>query len=272
MNGAYQIQTSNGDAQCLLCPHQCVLHSGERGTCFSRRNEEGTIVADNYMQTVQITLDPIEKKPLRNYHTGSMLLSIGPNGCNFRCPFCQNHIISQEEYKTKPFTPESLIRMAHGRNALGIAYTYAEPFIWFETLRDTMPAVREAELKNVVVTNGFVNVDPLQELLPYIDAMNIDLKSFDPEMYKSLGGSLSVVLRTIRLACDRRVHVEVSYILTPGNEESVLPMAQCLAMIGDIPLHILRYYPAYKMMAPATPMEVVAEARNTARKYLTHVY
>lgn len=275
MIGEYQQSLGNNVAQCLLCPHECKLKEGQRSICLSRVNKEGRIHALNYMETVCLALDPIEKKPIRNYHEGSKVLSIGPNGCNMHCPFCQNHSISQEKHSTTTLDIKILIQMIQKFKALGIAYTYTEPFTWFETLRGIMPVIKEEGFKNVVVTNGFVNEKPLRELLPYIDAMNIDLKIFDPVAYQKLGGDLMRVLRTIEI-CKDHVHLEISYIMSPGNDrpEYVGPVAAYIKeKVGkDTPLHLLRYYPAYRMREAPTSKEVMLQAKEIADGYLSHVY
>lgn len=190
---------------CPVCPHHCRLTEGQLGRCGARRNEKGKIVCDNYGKITALALDPIEKKPLRQFLPGSLILSVGSFGCNLSCPFCQNHEISMPDAAgaaCRKITPKELAELAadccgrgdrYGRKNIGVAYTYNEPLVGYEFVRDTAELVRERGMKNVLVTNGTAEISVLEELLPYIDAMNIDLKGFSEAYYRKLGGDLETV-------------------------------------------------------------------------------
>ena len=205
----------NGSASvCPVCPHHCRLTEGQRGRCGARRNEKGKIVCDNYGKITALALDPIEKKPLKQFLPGSLILSVGSFGCNLSCPFCQNHEISMPDAAGAAYreiTPEELAELAadccgredgYGRKNVGVAYTYNEPLVGYEFVRDTAELVRERGMKNVLVTNGTAEIFVLEELLPYIDAMNIDLKGFSEAYYRKLGGDLETVKRFICRAAE----------------------------------------------------------------------
>ncbi|MCX7697968.1 MAG: radical SAM protein, partial [Candidatus Goldbacteria bacterium] len=166
-----------GKTRCLLCPHRCFLANNKTGRCLVRVNKDGILYTKIYGEVSSYAMDPIEKKPLYHFYPGSFIFSVGSYGCNFKCTFCQNWHISQQEVATERFSPDDLIEIALSNNSIGIAYTYNEPFIWYEFVYDTAKIAKDKNLKNVLVTNGFVNEEPLKEILPYIDAMNIDLKA-----------------------------------------------------------------------------------------------
>jgi len=267
---------------CELCFHHCELDEGQTGFCRARGNRGGTIVPLNYGRITSLALDPIEKKPLRRFHPGSMILSVGSFGCNLRCPFCQNHEISMAGdgvLQTVEVSPEQLADKAaelRPRGNIGVAYTYNEPLAGYEFVRDCAALVHERGMVNVLVTNGTIEEAPLRALLPLIDAANIDLKGFTPAWYKRLGGDLETVKRSIALAAEW-CHVEVTTLLVPGENDSVeeiQDLARWLAGIGrDIPLHLSRFFPRYKMPdRPPTPVETVYSLAETAREHLTYVY
>jgi pyruvate formate lyase activating enzyme len=265
-----------GRVQCLLCPFECLLGDGKTGICGGKRNIGGSLIAVNYALTTSINLDPIEKKPLYHFHPGSRILSIGPNGCNLGCQFCQNYTISQKDAPTRRLSPEEAVIMAKQVGSIGLAYTYAEPLIWFEYVMDASRAAREAGLKNVLVTNGFINPGPLEELLQMTDAMNIDIKSMDPEFYKKIcHGKLEPVLETVRRSAGK-THVEITNLIIPGfndSDEMFEALTDFIAEINpDIPLHFSRYHPDFKFTAPATPYETLLRAVEIARKKLRFVY
>ncbi|MBF0291198.1 MAG: AmmeMemoRadiSam system radical SAM enzyme, partial [Nitrospinae bacterium] len=265
-----------GRVQCLLCPFECLLDNGKTGICGGKRNIDGSLIAINYALTTSVNLDPIEKKPLYHFHPGSNILSIGPNGCNFGCMFCQNYTISQNDAPTRHIAPEEAALMAKQVGSIGLAYTYAEPLIWFEYVMDASKAVRKAGMKNILVTNGYVNPEPLEEILPLIDAMNIDIKSMDPEFYtKICHGKLAPVLETVRRSA-MKTHVEVTNLVIPGfndSDEMFEKLTDFIAELNpEIPLHFSRYHPDYKFSAPATPYETLLRAVGIARKKLKFVY
>ena len=269
-------------ALCELCFHHCALDEGQTGLCRARACQDGKIVSLNYGKLTSLALDPIEKKPLRRFHPGSLILSVGSFGCNLRCPFCQNHEISMagdSGIQTVEVSPEQLAAKAaelvpHGNT--GVAYTYNEPLIGYEYVRDCAALVHEQGMVNVLVTNGTVEEEPWRALLPLVDAANIDLKGFTPSWYRRLGGDLETVKRSIVLAAER-CHVEVTTLLIPGendSEEEIRELARWLASISsEIPLHLSRFFPRYRMLdRPPTPVEQVYRLAEAARRYLSYVY
>jgi len=267
---------------CGICPHNCVLDEGQRGICRARSNHGGTIRSDSYGLVTSIALDPVEKKPLQRFFPGKYLLSVGSFGCNMRCMFCQNYEISQADKAHSSYSeisPETLVSKAVelvSEGNIGIAYTYNEPFVGYEYVYDTSVFAKKQDLKNVLVTNGYVNEGPLLALLPYIDAMNIDLKTYNPEFYKKLGGGLEDVKRTISLSIPR-CHVEVTTLIVPRENDSEEEMRQISGWLASIdpntPLHISRFFPRYRMLdrAPTDPA-VVYHLADIARESLKYVY
>jgi pyruvate formate lyase activating enzyme len=268
--------TDDSKIRCMLCPHHCVLKPGETGLCFGRKNIDGKLMAVNYCLTTSLAVDPIEKKPLYHFYPGTDIVSIAPNGCNLRCPFCQNAEISQEQIPTREITPEDLVSMCRKYSAIGVAYTYSEPLIWYEFLIDAGTAILKAGFRNVLVTNGMIEEAPLKQLLPLIDAMNIDLKSIREDFYrKVVKGDLKTVLRTIRLA-HQACHIELTNLLITGVNDSNEDIHALVDWISDldrsIPLHFSRYFPHYKMSNPPTPQERLEYAYTTAKEKLEYVY
>ena len=271
---------------CQVCMHHCSLNAGQVGLCRARKNENGQIVCTNYGHITSIALDPIEKKPLNMFFPGSMILSVGSFGCNLRCPFCQNHEISMadsESSYTIEMTPRMLADKAlsyKGAENIGVAYTYNEPLIGWEYVRDTAALVKAAGMKNVLVTNGTAELPILEELLPYIDALNIDLKGFRQEYYEKLGGSLETVKKfIIRAAAD--CHVELTALIVPGENDKISEMEEETAWIASvedsvgkkIPLHLTRFFPRYHMLdKDATDIARIHRLADTARKYLDYVF
>jgi pyruvate formate lyase activating enzyme len=262
--------------RCLLCPHRCLISNHKTGICQARRNEDGVLYAETYGELTSYAMDPVEKKPLYHFLPGTELFSIGSYGCNFKCTFCQNWQISQHKVATEHFEKEDIVRITGENGASGIAYTYNEPFIWHEFVFDTAKLAREKSLKNVLVTNGYVSEEPLREILPLIDAMNIDLKSLSESFYREVcGGQLEPVLRTIKLAYEAGVHVELTTLVIPGlnDGEDIEKITDWVAGIStDIPLHFSRYFPHYKMNLAPTDLEVLHNAYETGRKKLKYVY
>ncbi len=266
----------NGKVQCVLCPVRCIIGEGEEGRCMGKKNENGTLYAVNYGELASLTVDPIEKKPLYHFHPTSGILSTGPNGCNMICSFCQNKEISQNSIPTKHMEPDQLVEHASRKDSIGIAYTYTEPLIWWEYLMDTCPLAHERGLKNVLVTNGFLNEEPLRELLPYIDAMNIDLKAMNQDFYGRIcGGIMEDVLRNIRICADETL-VEITNLIIPGyndSEEDIEEMVDFIASVDEnIPLHLSAYTPRFKLQAESTPAATLKRARETAKEKLNYVY
>jgi pyruvate formate lyase activating enzyme len=238
-------------AVCGICPHRCAIEEGRYGLCRARKNEDGAVICANYGKLTALALDPIEKKPLYRFRPGSLVLSAGSFGCNLSCPFCQNCDISMADDKTSRttrFTPEELADKAEElrpRGNIGLAYTYNEPLVGYEFVRDTAQYIRTRGMANVIVTNGYINEQPLIELLPLIDAMNIDLKGCTDVFYKKLGGDLETVKRTIELS-SKSCHVEVTTLIIPGEndgEDEIDAAAGWLAGLSrDIPLHLTRFF------------------------------
>jgi len=212
----YYRKEENNQVKCLLCPHACNISETDNGICGVRRNDNGVLYSENYARISSIGVDPIEKKPLYHFFPGQKILSIGTTGCNFSCSFCQNWRISQEKPELKEMKPEEIIELAKKKNAIGIAYTYSEPSVWFEYVKDTARLAAEEDLKNVIVSNGFINQEPLKELLPYIDAANIDLKSMKNKFYhKYCNGQKEPVIKNIKLMYGN-LHVEITTLLITG--------------------------------------------------------
>lgn len=269
-------------AICQVCMHHCSLEPGQRGLCGARKNENGTIFCENYGQITSLALDPIEKKPLKMFHPGSLILSVGSYGCNLRCPFCQNHEISMADASASGavyVSPEELTKKAKAcrrMGNIGAAFTYNEPLVGWEYVRDTARLIHEAGMKNVLVTNGTASLSVLEELLPFIDAMNIDLKGFDEAYYRKLSGDLQSVKDFI-VRAHQECHVELTTLIVPfenDEEEAMEREAQWIASLSaDIPLHVTRFFPRYRMTdREATKVETVYFLAQTARKYLKNVF
>jgi len=274
---SYYTKEKDYKVQCILCPHMCKIGNGYTGLCKVRKNIEGTLYSLNYGIISSYGMDPIEKKPLNNFYPQRKIFSIGSFGCNLRCTFCQNYRISQVKGEGVETTPKNIVDIAIREDEnLGIAFTYNEPTVGYEFVKDTAMLNRENNKKNVLVTNGYINRKPMEELLPYIDAMNIDLKFSTEENYKKVaGGSLKPVLDTIEL-CNQKCHVEVTTLVVTGyndNIEAIEDIAKMLSKIDSkIPLHLSRYFPNYKYEEKATSIEFMYEALDIALKYLDTVY
>ncbi len=270
---------ADGRVECRLCPHHCKINEGQRGICRVRTNQAGQLYSLNYGQLAACALDPIEKKPLFHFYPGWNILSLGTVGCNLGCSFCQNWTIAHGDPDALEISPEKAVELAlirGGTKNLGLAYTYSEPLMWYEFVLDTAPLVRENGLKNVLVTNGYIEDEPLRELLPYIDAMNIDVKAFKEDYYGKLcRGKLAPVMKTVELAV-QHCHVEVTTLLVTDlndSKEEVSNLAQWLASINkEIPLHLSRYFPNYQLDKPPTPKERLLQAYEVAKEYLDYVY
>jgi pyruvate formate lyase activating enzyme len=268
-------------AVCPICPHACALEEDRTGLCRARKNRNGTVVSTSYGKITSIGLDPIEKKPLARFMPGSKILSVGSFGCNLACPFCQNYAIAcgDEDISTRFIPPEELVDMAARmipEGNIGVAYTYNEPLVGFEYVSDCAKLVRKSNMKNVVVTNGYINPKPLEDLLPFIDSMNIDLKGFTQEFYTKLGGRLEPVKRTIEMA-SKVCHVEVTTLIIPGENDTEGEMRALSGWLAgldpNIPLHISRFFPRhlYKDKDP-TPVSKVYRLAEVAEEKLKYVY
>ncbi len=280
-------------AVCNVCFRHCHPEEGETGFCGVRSCRNGKIVPDNYGKITSLALDPIEKKPLARFYPGSRILSVGSYGCNLRCPFCQNYSISWSEEaledgkKADYLSPEELARIAQDcrdRGNIGIAFTYNEPLIGYEYILDTAKITHAAGMKNVLVTNGTASAEILENLAPYIDAMNIDLKGFTDDWYRRIGGNRKMTMDFIEAAV-RSCHVELTTLIVPGENDSEEEMREMCAWIaglrdaegktigGGIPLHISRFFPRFHMTdRRATDVGRVYHLADIARESLQFVY
>ena len=280
--------------RCEVCFRHCEIKDGELGFCKARIAKDGLVFAANYGKITGLALDPIEKKPLNRFHPGKMILSVGSYGCNLRCPFCQNSDISwgeeipSREKESKKITPEELVELAlstKSRDNIGIAFTYNEPLIGYEFVRDTARLSHEAGLLNVLVTNGTAELSVLKELETYIDAMNIDLKGFTENYYnKTLGGNLDMTKRFIEEAV-KFCHVELTTLIVPGEndtEDEMRKISSWIRSLKDssgneigqsIPLHISRFFPRFHMKEKeATDVSLIYHLADVARENLDYVY
>ncbi|NQT52021.1 AmmeMemoRadiSam system radical SAM enzyme, partial [bacterium] len=258
-------------------PHACRIADGKRGRCGVRSNRAGTLCADTYGQVTSVAMDPIEKKPLYHFHPGTRILSLGTRGCNFACSFCQNWTIAQAEASTSPLAADEAVAMALREGSVGIAYTYNEPLVGYECVLETAQLARAAGLANVLVTNGFIQPEPLAELLPWIDAMNLDIKSIRPEFYRSLcGGRLEPVLRNAKAAAVH-THLEVTNLIIPGHNDTDEELAALAAWVAEelgphTPVHLSAYSPRHRLKAPPTPVTTLERAYGIFSPRLHHVY
>jgi len=274
--GKWYEQLEDNKVKCTLCPNYCIIPEGKVGKCRARKNENGAVVPLGYGKISSYALDPIEKKPLRFYHQGSYIFSVGGFGCNFRCPFCQNYRIAQEMPPLIDISVDELVdKVLEIEDNLGIAFTYNEPMINIEFIIDVAKKLRPHGKKIVLVTNGYINPEPFKELVQHVDAMNIDLKAFNGNFYKKYcQGDLESVKEIIKIAA-QHVHVELTTLLIEGHNtdmEEIEALAQWVAEIDkDMPLHLSRYFPAYKMKDPQTELDTMLNAQALAKKYLNRV-
>jgi len=270
--------------KCELCPHHCKILDGKTGICKSRINLSGKLYSLTWGKPVSISVDPIEKKPLFHFYPRENILSIGTFGCNLKCKFCQNYDISQvdvesESKKLELVKPEQIINIAISRNLNLIAFTYNEPTIFYEYMLDIAKLAKQNNIKCVIVSNGFINKEPLNELCKYIDAANIDLKSFDNSFYKDIcSAKLKPVLESIKLLKKNKIHVELTNLIISGKNDSfeqIEKMAKWIKVnVGEnTVLHLSRAFPMYKMenIIP-TPLQTLFEAQKICKKHLHFVY
>ncbi len=272
----------DGRVECHLCPDRCIIAEGKRGACRVRKNVGGRLIAENYGKVSAAHVDPIEKKPLYHYYPGRPILSLGTAGCNLHCLFCQNWEISQssvEELSLQDLPPGAAVQAAlRIEGNIGIAYTYNEPLIWYEYVEETARLAAREGLKNVLVTNGYILHEPLEELLPLIDAFSVDLKGFRDEFYrKYTRSSLQPVLDTLRTVRRAGKHLEITNLVVTGlndDEESFREMITWIAeeLGRETILHISRYFPAWKMKNDPTPLETLRRFFTLAREKLDHVF
>jgi pyruvate formate lyase activating enzyme len=283
MEARYYIRLDDQKVKCTLCPHQCIINEGGVGICKARDNNNGILETLNYGIFSAVNFDPIEKKPLYHFYPGSEILSFGAFGCNFHCPCCQNYEISQTDPVTFPrrmqFSIPEIMKMAKSHvGNIGIAFTYNEPTVWFEQMIDIAKESKSIGLKNVVVSNGFINSGPLKELLKYTDAFNIDIKMFDEVKHKKFtGGDLRPVLDNLIQICSSKKHLEITSLVVPGFNDSISEFNDFIGWVynnlgKNTPLHISRYFPKYKMTEKATSQELILEMAKIASQMLNFVY
>ena len=281
-------------ARCDVCFHHCDIPEGRKGFCGARTCKNGAVVPDNYGRITALALDPVEKKPLRRFHPGGMILSAGSYGCNLRCPFCQNHDISwsraamDRAERAEVISPRALVQAAlryRDRGNIGLAFTYNEPLVGWEFVQDAARLAHEAGLVNALVTNGTAELDVLEAVAPHIDAMNIDLKGFTDRYYSHvLGGSLEMVKAFIARAA-QLCHVELTTLIVPGendSEDEMRALSGWVAALTDargdvigagIPLHVSRFFPRFHMTdRAATEVGRVYRLADVARERLKYVY
>lgn len=265
--------------RCRVCPHNCILDKGKFGICRVRTLKNNVPVAINYGEVTSMGVDPIEKKPLYHFKPSKNILSLGSFGCNMTCGFCQNYEISQGRPETQYMSVEKLINIIQSiENNEGVAFTYNEPFMWYEYIYDAAKNIKEnnKDTSVVVVTNGYINEEPLLKLLPYVDAMNIDLKGYTNRYYNNIcGAKIEPVLETIKKA-NEQCHIEITTLLVSDENDSIeeaRDIAKFIASVNEnIPLHLSRYFPRYKMENAATRIEKITQAQSEAKKYLKYVY
>ena len=273
----------NKSLRCKTCRHYCLIPEGSYGFCGVRKNISGRLFVENYGKVIATACDPIEKKPLYHFMPDSLSFSIASAGCNFRCKFCQNYEISQPRYwrslQAQEFSPAEVVSAAFEYNCRSIAYTYSEPTVFLEFALDTAYKAKEKGLKNVFVSNGFMSPQAIEKLLPVLDAVNIDLKSFSEDFYRNIcAGELKGVLESIEEFKKNNVWVEVTTLIIPGyndSREELVKIARFISGLDkNIPWHISRFYPAYKMhKAKPTPLETLKSAYNTGKEQgLNYIY
>ena len=283
MEARYYLRLDDGSVECQLCPHHCHIANGRSGRCRSRWNHDGVLVSEVYAKPCSLAIDPIEKKPLYHFHPGTTCLSLACTGCNFRCLNCQNHDISQaapDEVDYYELTPEQIVSLCLKHHCPGIAYTYTEPLTYIEYVTDTARLAHEKGLWNILVTAGYVCQEPLAELLPYLDAANIDLKSFSDDIYQHVsGGHLQPVLDTILAMNKAGVWIELTNLVIPevnDDMEMIRRMCEWIVSNGlaETPLHFSRFFPRYKMQdITPTPVQILKAAKQTALDAgIKHVY
>ncbi len=269
--------------QCLLCPHYCLLDKNEVGKCLVRKNQNGNLFSENYELLCSVSIDPIEKKPLYHFYPGKNILSIGSVGCNLKCKFCQNYHISQSGVSEfdllESYTSHEIVNIAlRQEDNIGIAYTYNEPIIWYEYVHETANQAQDAGLKNVFVSNGFINPDPLKKLLDVMDAFSIDLKGFTEEFYRDFtSAKLKPVLNTIKTIADSDKHLEITNLVITGINDNEKVFSDMIDWIArecgkNTVLHISRYFPMFKIKNLPTPESKLERLYEIAKEKLHYVY
>ena len=274
---------SNNKVKCTLCPHNCIISDGNRGVCRVRINNKGVLYSEVYDKISSISNDPIEKKPLYHFYPGRNILSVGSVGCNLQCEFCQNWEISQtsvsDYHYIRNISSEEILQLAlKDKNNIGIAYTYNEPIVWFEFMQEIAKIAKKKNLKNVMVTNGYINRKPLEMILPYIDAFSIDLKAFTEDFYKKITSShLQPVKDNLKFLSKRNKHIELTNLVIPTLNDDVEVFEDMIKWIANelgenTVLHISRYFPMYQLKIESTPVDKLLELFEIAKKHLNYVY
>lgn len=283
MREALYYEKEGDNIRCTLCPHLCLIKPGKTGSCFSRTHLGGKLISDNFGKVSALHFDPIEKKPLYHFYPGRTIFSVGSTGCNLHCLFCQNSEISQTSVADFPYArdygPEELVGLAAEKaDNIGLAYTYNEPAIWYEFMLEMAMLAHEKGLKNVMVTNGYINTPPLAQLMPYMDAFSVDLKAFTDEFYRKITKArLGPVLDTLKQVRAAGKHLEITNLVisTLNDDEGVFEeMCRWISSeLGDETiLHLSRYFPTYKMTINATPAQTLVKLLAIAGKHLKYVY
>ena len=275
----YYKKLKNNNVQCTLCPHFCVIKERNRGECKVRENKSGKLYSLVYSKPCSVAIDPIEKKPLFHFLPDSKTFSIGTAGCNLKCLFCQNYKTSQvepEKVKSINLEPEKVVEQAIKNDCKTIAYTYNEPTVFYEYVIDTAKIAKKKGLKNIIVSNGYINEEPLKRLAMFIDGANIDLKSFNEEFYKEVGGELESVLKSLKIL--KKNWLEITNLVIPSRNDDLKEIEEMCGWIKenlskDVPLHFSRFFPNYLMEnISITPLETLKKAKEVAEKYLNYVY
>lgn len=268
----------NTGFRCDLCPHACLVGENGRGRCLVRKGSTKGLVTENDGKVAAVALDPVEKKPLFHWRPGTRILSLGTIGCNLDCPFCQNWELarSSASVRLSDMEPDDVVLLAKREKTDSVAFTYNEPTVWYEFVFRVAKRLRQENIAAVLVTNGYIKKDPWEELLPLVSAMNIDLKGFSEESYRSVGGSLGPVLERIDEAIKARVHVELTHLVVPGindNDDEFRAMVEWIAERSpSIPLHISRYFPNHNWNRPPTSLELLKRYAAYAERKLNYVY
>jgi len=281
LEAKYYKQLDDEKVECELCPHNCIISQGAVGICKVRKNTSGFLFSINYKKISSISTDPIEKKPLYHFMPGREILSIGSYGCNFECNFCQNYEISQAPFQNfnryNLSLNDILLAVSSNKNNIGIAFTYNEPIVWIEYMLEVAQKM-DKSYKKVLVTNGFINPEPLNELLKVIDAFNVDLKGFDSDFYKkNTHGKVEPIKQALKEIKKSGRHLEVTNLVIPGENDNPQFFEDMVTWIAtelgkDTPLHISRYFPNYKSTIPETPLETLSQFHKIASKQLSYVY
>ena len=281
MKEALYYKKLKDSVQCQLCPHFCTLKENQFGICNVRQNIKGKLISQNYGRLISKGIDPIEKKPFYHFLPNTQTYSIATVGCNLKCLHCQNADISQAnitDFQVPLTTPDEIVKEAAENNCKSISYTYTEPTIQYEFMLDTAKLAKKTKLKNCIVSNGYINPEPLKELCKYIDAANIDLKSFNKKFYKEIcKAELKPVLNSLKILKQNNIHLEITNLIIPTKNDDLKEIDQMCKWIkdnlGDIPLHFSRFFPMYKMLNfPPTTIETLKKAKEIAEKYLDNVH